>query len=229
MSKSNKARLLKYIHYEFSDPQLFKTALTHRSCGSPNNERLEFLGDSILNFTITEALFSRFPDASEGKLSTLRAQLVKGDTLAEIAITLELGDCLYLGEGERKSGGFRRPSILADTVEAIIGAVYSDSGIAPAQALVHLLYKERLQNVTLSVTSKDTKTQLQEWLQARKKPIPKYEVVNTSGQGHDQVFTVQCRVIIRKEPTEASATNRKVAEKKAAALMLSILEKKSRD
>ncbi len=227
--KIKQTRLLKSINYEFRDPQLFKVALTHRSCGSPNNERLEFLGDSILNCVITQDLYGRFPQAAEGKLSSLRAQLVKGDTLAEIAIDLELGDCILLGEGERKSGGFRRPSILADTVEAIIGAVHLDSGMENAKTLVHHLYSSRLKNISLKTTSKDSKTLLQEWLQARKKPLPKYTVVASTGDGHDQVFTVQCSISVCSEPTAADATNRKEAEKLAATLMLVKLEKNIRD
>ncbi|TQV84052.1 ribonuclease III [Exilibacterium tricleocarpae] len=215
-------RLIKRIGHTFVDTDLLVLALTHRSCGSSNNERLEFLGDSILNFTIAETLFRRFPTAREGQLSRLRSQLVKGETLAEIARELVLGDSLILGEGELKSGGHRRDSILADTVEAIIGAIYLDAGMDACQKHLLAWYQSRLQELSLDTNPKDPKTQLQEYLQAQKAPLPKYSVVAVSGEAHAQAFTVECRVTLLQQPTVARAGSRRAAEKQAA---LSALQK----
>lgn len=212
--------LCRTLQYQFRDSGLLRTALTHRSFGAANNERLEFLGDSILNLVIAEALFFKFPNASEGDLSRLRASLVKGDTLAEIANEMELGVHLSLGEGELKSGGFRRPSILADAVEAIIGAVYLDASMDAAKTLVLAWFAERLKTISLVSSEKDPKTQLQEWLQAKKHPLPEYEVIQVEGESHNQLFTICCRVKAVAEPTVASASSRKNAEKEAASLML---------
>lgn len=220
--------LCQTLQYEFSDSNLLFTALTHRSVGAANNERFEFLGDSILNLVIAEALFFRFPNASEGDLSRLRASLVRGDTLADIASEMELGAHLNLGEGELKSGGFRRPSILADAVEAIIGAIYLDASMDVAKNVVLLWFAERLQNISLVSSEKDPKTQLQEWLQARKQPLPEYDVVQVEGESHSQVFTIRCQVKSVTAPTVARACSRKGAEKEAASLMLGLLEGKAR-
>lgn len=227
MISIRKQRLMKCLGYTFVDINLLDLALTHRSCGARNNERLEFLGDSILNFTMAEALFKKFPLAREGDLSRLRAQLVKGETLAEVAREFELGEQLNLGEGEMKSGGCRRDSILADTVEAIIGAIYTEAGMDVCQH--HLLhwYDSRLENISLNETPKDSKTLLQEYLQSRKAPVPEYKIVSTSGESHAQNFTVECRVKVLSKPTVATATNRKLAEKEAAAEALAILLAKS--
>lgn len=212
--------LYRKLQYRFIDDQLVESALTHRSFGANNNERLEFLGDSILNLVIAETLYFKFPKASEGDLSRLRAALVKGDTLAEIALELDLGAHLKLGEGELKSGGCRRPSILADTVEAIIGAIYLDASMEVAKSAVLQWYSERLQNITLVSSEKDPKTLLQEWLQARKRPLPTYDVVNVKGESHNQLFTIRCDVNAHVTPTVATANSRKNAEKEAAGLML---------
>jgi len=216
-------RLIQRLGYKFADKSLLELALTHRSCGVKNNERLEFLGDSILNFIMADALFKKFPEAKEGELSRLRAQLVKGDTLAEVAREFELGEQLNLGEGEMKSGGFRRASILADTVEAIIGAIYTEAGMAVCQQ--HLLdwYAQRLKNLSLNETQKDSKTLLQEYLQSRRSQIPDYKIIATSGESHEQQFTVECRVKLLAKSTTATASNRKQAEKVAAAEALSLL------
>lgn len=228
MISIKRQRLIKRLGYTFSDNSLLDLALTHRSCGAHNNERLEFLGDSILNFTMGEALFHKFPSAREGDLSRLRAQLVKGETLAEVAREFELGEQLNLGEGEMKSGGFRRDSILADAVEAIIGAIYTEAGMDICQQ--HLLnwYAQRLESITLTETKKDTKTQLQEFLQSRRAPVPEYKIVSTSGESHAQQFTVECRVSLLSKPTLATASNRKLAEKEAAAEALDLLLAKSK-
>lgn len=219
-------RLCSAVAYQFNNPQLLETALTHRSCGQPNNERLEFLGDSILNFAIAHELFQRFETAPEGKLSALRAQLVKGDTLAEIAVELGLGEYLKLGQGERMSGGFRRPSILADAVEAIVGAIYLDSGLESAQHTISVLFKDRLEKIVLNASSKDAKTRLQEWLQARKKSLPVYTLLATSDDASIQFTRVQCLIEFADLCVVAEGSNRKDAEKHAAAETLQKLESK---
>nr|WP_277608558.1 ribonuclease III [Microbulbifer elongatus] len=208
-------RLGNRLGYQFTRAELLDLALTHRSHGSRNNERLEFLGDSILGFTISAALFEKFPDGREGQMSRLRAQLVSGETLAKVARELELGECLRLGEGEMKSGGHRRASILADAVEAIIGAIYLDSGFEAARERVLAWFAPRLQSLSLE-TAKDPKTRLQEWLQARQKPLPDYTVVEVAGEEHSQQFVVECRVSGLSEPAKGIAGNRRAAEKAAA-------------
>ncbi|WP_299592035.1 ribonuclease III [uncultured Microbulbifer sp.] len=208
-------RLGNRLGYQFARADLLSLALTHRSHGSRNNERLEFLGDSILGFTISAALFEKFPDGREGQMSRLRAQLVSGETLAKLARELELGECLRLGEGEMKSGGHRRASILADAVEAIIGAIYLDAGLEAARERVLAWFASRLQNLSLE-TDKDPKTRLQEWLQARQKPLPDYRVVDIGGEEHSQQFVVECRVAGLNAPVRGTAGNRRAAEKAAA-------------
>lgn len=223
MNKITRQRLLTKLNYQFQSEALLDLALTHRSVGPKNNERLEFLGDSILNFVIGEALFNKFPSAKEGQLSSLRSTLVKGETLASVAREFELGDSLILGEGELKSGGFRRDSILADAVEAIIGAIYEDSGFEQAKTLILEWYQSRLDEVTLKTTGKDAKSALQELLQARKKPLPEYKVVEVSGDAHAHEYTVSCRTELSSDVVQATASSRKAAEKKAAQLMLECL------
>jgi len=217
-------KLSQRLGYTFNDEALINLALTHRSLSGTNNERLEFLGDSILNFVIAEALFLKFPHAKEGKLSRLRARLVKGDTLAEIAKEFDLGDFLLLGSGEMKSGGFRRESILADTVEALIGAIYLDSDMATVKACILAWYQERLANLTLDDPMKDPKTRLQEYLQGNKQPLPKYEVTSIDGDAHEQVFNVLCRVKSLDKPVEGSGSSRRIAEQQAAQQVLALLE-----
>ncbi|WP_439651317.1 ribonuclease III [Microbulbifer guangxiensis] len=208
-------RLCLRLGHQFSRPDLLELALTHRSAGSRNNERLEFLGDSILGFTIGAALFDKFPQGREGQLSRLRAQLVSGETLAKLAREMDLGDCLRLGEGEMKSGGFRRASILADAVEALIGAIYLDAGLEAARERVLAWFASRLENLSLE-TAKDPKTRLQEWLQARQRPLPEYTVVDVSGAEHAQRFVVECRVKGLNAPVRGEASSRRSAEKLAA-------------
>lgn len=217
-------RLEQRLGYQFEEPRQLQLALTHRSHGATNNERLEFLGDSILNFIIGEDLYHRLPDAREGQLSRLRSQLVKGDTLAELAREFELGDCLILGEGELKSGGRTRDSILADAVEAIIGAIYLASGMEVCRERVLTWFAPRLNALSTNTTAKDPKSRLQEYMQAQRQPLPEYAVVAVAGEGHAQVFTVECRVALAKTPTSAVASNRREAEKQAAALMLAQLK-----
>ena len=217
-------RLCKALCYEFHNNDLLEEALTHRSKHAKNNERLEYLGDSILGFLIAKHLFEMFPSASEGQLSRCRSKLVKGETLAKLARVLNLGDFLLLGAGELKSGGFRRNSTLADAFEAIIGAIYMDGGMQYADDFVTHQFAELLNNMSLEDTHKDPKTQLQEFLQARKKPLPEYSVVSTIGGDHDQVFQVQCVVEGLPHPTMGEGTSRRKAEQAAARLALKIID-----
>lgn len=217
--------LTKRIGHEFQQPALLELALTHRSySGKNNNERLEFLGDSLLNFIIGEALFQRFPNAREGQLSRLRASLVKGTTLTKIAQSLELGPFLLLGPGELKSGGSRRDSILADGVEAVIGAIYLDGGLDACKERVLAWFGPRLENLTLDDTVKDNKTRLQEWLQAQKLPLPTYTILNVDGASHSQHFVVECVVPDAQMTFQGEGHSRRQAEQMAAGLMLTALE-----
>lgn len=222
MKNSNQA-LERRIGYSFNDESLLKLALTHRSVGAKNNERLEFLGDSILNFVIAEDLYRRFPKAREGQLSRLRAQLVKGVTLAEIAKEFGLGDYLLLGSGELKSGGFRRESILADAVESIIGAIFNDTGFEAAKERILYWYNSRLESLTLQDTQKDPKTRLQEFLQSRQQALPAYEVVTVEGEAHAQTFYVECHIDMLKQTSKGSGSSRRIAEQKAAKVALTSL------
>ncbi|WP_019883127.1 MULTISPECIES: ribonuclease III [unclassified Methylophilus] len=208
------------ISYSFTQPVLLQQALTHRSFSATNNERLEFLGDSVLNFIIAHQLFNLFPNLPEGDLSRLRAKLVREASLAEIAADLHLGDALKLGEGELKSAGWRRPSILADALEAIVGAVYLDGGFEAAQQVVALLYRDKLQTIDPKAIDKDAKSQLQEYLQSKKMDLPEYQVVSIEGEAHAQSFTVQCFIKKLKLTTTGVGTSRRVAEQQAAKLAM---------
>lgn len=216
-------RLCRELQYAFHDMTLLETALTHRSVGSRNNERLEFLGDAVLSFVISAELYRLFPDADEGTLSRLRASLVKGDTLAKMARNLDLGDYLNLGSGELKSGGFRRDSILADALEAIFGAIYLDSSIDQIKAIILHLYDERISTVTPHAELKDPKTRLQEFLQSRHQPLPVYNVISVEGEAHAQTFVVRCDVEGLEEPTFGTASSRRKAEQAAAESALQVL------
>jgi ribonuclease III len=213
-------RLERVLGYDFRRPELLHQALTHRSHGSSHNERLEFLGDSILNCVIASALYERFPALKEGELSRLRANMVRQEALHEVALKLSLGDYLQLGEGELKSGGFRRPSILADALEAIIGAVYLDSGFDSAQALVMRLHQSLLDQIDPTRSGKDPKTALQEWLQGRKMSLPHYLVRETRGEAHAQEFEVECSVPVLKIQSTGRGASRRAAEQAAAAAVL---------
>ncbi|MGO0306787.1 ribonuclease III [Endozoicomonas acroporae] len=218
------ARLQKKLGHEFSNQSLLALALTHRSFGSRNNERLEFLGDSIVNFVIAEALYERFPDAKEGQLSRLRARMVRGVTLAELGREFELGDFLRLGSGELKSGGFRRESILADAVEAIIGAIYLDAGMAVCHQRIRAWFTTRLDQLTTTdEQNKDPKTRLQEYLQARQQSLPKYQVTDIQGEAHDQHFSVICELECLDEPSQGEGSSRRGAEQQAARNALKLL------
>ncbi|MBA2709701.1 MAG: ribonuclease III [Tatlockia sp.] len=223
----NLKRLCRRLDYEFTNLAFLKQALTHCSVGAENNERFEFLGDSILSFIISNALFAKFPEQSEGQLSRLRAFLVKGEMLAEIAAEIQLGDYLYLGQGELKSGGFRRASILADSLEAVIAAVFLDGGLENSQKLVLKLFDSRLADEGLNNNLKDPKTQLQEFLQAKKKSLPEYNLTKVDGEEHDQVFYISCIVPGLKESTIGFGPNRRKAEQHAAIQFLQRLKKNS--
>lgn len=213
---SNLNNLVKTLGYYFSNSDLLVEALTHRSAGSKNYERLEFLGDSIVNFVIADKLFNLYPQFPEGDLSRLRASLVNKDGLAKIAKDLSLGDYLILGSGELKSGGHRRESILADTVESIIGAVYLDGGFDASQGLIHRLYEGQLNNLPDPASLKDPKTRLQELLQSRKFTLPIYEVTEISGKAHNQVFSVSCSIEELDIKSHGQSSSRRKAEQKAA-------------
>lgn len=223
--QDNLSDLCRLINYQFQQVDLLKLALTHCSSnGTQNNERLEFLGDSLLNFIIGDALFCQFPDAREGQLSRLRASLVKGVTLTKLAKQLGLGQYLLLGPGELKSGGSRRDSILADVVEAIIGAIYLDAGMEPCKQWVLNLYQQRLLALSLDDTIKDNKTRLQEWLQSRKLPLPIYRIEDVTGKSHSQHFVVACEIDDGNTQCLGEGHSRRQAEQMAAGRMLTELE-----
>lgn len=218
------ARLRRALGLEFVDDGLLETALTHRSHGSPNNERLEFLGDAVLNLVISSVLFHKFPDSDEGTLSRLRANLVNGETLAGVARRLQLGDALRLGPGELKSGGFRRGSILAGALEAVIGAVWLDGGYDAARDFVERALAPETDAVSLERAIKDPKTRLQEWLQAHQRSLPDYQVTGTHGREHARLFSVECRVDGLPAPVEGEGGSRRKAEQDAAARALALLQ-----
>ncbi|MEZ0232963.1 MAG: ribonuclease III [Methylophilaceae bacterium] len=213
MSQTGLARL---IGYDFIQPSLFVQALTHRSHSGLNNERLEFLGDGMLNFIIANQLYLRYPRLSEGDLSRLRAQLVKEATLSSIAKDLNLGDALLLGEGELKSAGWRRPSVLADALEAIIGAVFLDGGFAAAESLVIRLYASLFEQIDPKSIGKDPKSLLQEYLQGRKLELPEYNVLEITGEAHNQAFRVACVIPKLNIQTFGEGTSRRIAEQASA-------------
>jgi ribonuclease III len=215
--------LTRRLAYSFNNPALLDEALTHRSVGARNNERLEFLGDSVLNFVIADELFQKYSTINEGDLSRLRASLVNRDSLADIARELELGACLKLGSGELKSGGFRRSSIIADAVESILGAVYCDSGFDACRQLVLRLFKYKLDNIPDIDSLKDAKTRLQELLQSRRYDRPEYEVVEVTGKAHAQNFKVECRMQNPACVTVGEGRSRRKAEQLAAEAALEIL------
>jgi ribonuclease-3 len=213
------------LGYHFQDEALLELALSHRSVGGKNNERLEFLGDSILNYVIGEDLYHRFADAQEGQLSRLRARMVKGTTLAEIAKEFGLSEYMKMGSGELKSGGYRRESILADAVEAIIGAIHLENNgdMAVCKRVILEWYQSRLQKLSIKDTLKDPKTRLQEFLQSRQLALPQYEVIEVKGQAHQQTFFVECRVESISSVAKGKGTSRRVAEQVAAGEALILL------
>jgi ribonuclease-3 len=216
MDKERQASLSRIIHYTFNDPSLMIMALTHRSFSAQHNERLEFLGDSVLSFLIANELYKRFPRIDEGDLSRLRAQLVKESSLSSIATSIGLGDFIRLGEGELKSAGWRRPSILADTFESIMGAIYLDGGIEAAQQFVSRFFETQLNEIDPQLIQKDPKTLLQELLQSKKNELPIYTVVSIEGEAHSQIFTIECSIKKYDIKTQGVGNSRRMAEQEAA-------------
>lgn len=214
-------RLREVLDYDFRAPDLLLTALTHRSFSATNNERLEYLGDAVLGLFIAEQLFRKFPQAAESELTRLRASLVNREALARLARELDLGSHIRLGKGERKSGGQEKESLLADAMEALLGAVYLDSDLATCHRALLKLYGPLLDGLTLKTIEKDPKTELQERMQAQGKPLPCYQVIATAGEAHDRLFTVACQVEGLDEPVSATGKSKKIAEQNAAKLALS--------
>ena len=217
-------QLQQRIQYQFSDPELLKLALSHRSCGSRNNERLEFLGDSILSLIVSDFLYEKFDDCREGDLSRMRSQIVRAESLADIARGLSLGSELLLGQGEMKSGGQRRDSILGDTVEAIIGAIYLDSNLEKTRRCVLSWFNDLLTIAEEAKPSKDAKTALQEFLQQRGRALPQYRVIETGGEAHSRLFTISCKIDLLEREFIATASSRRKAEQMVAEQFLSTLE-----
>jgi ribonuclease-3 len=223
--RANKDNLCGQLGYVFKQPQLLQRALTHRSFAAEHNERLEFLGDSILGCVIAKYLYSTFPELSEGDLSRLRSNLVKESTLVFFAQQLNLGSRLKLGEGELKSGGFRRPSILADAVEALFGAIFLDGGFTAAEQVVLGLFVPYLEKTDIKTLGKDAKTLLQEYLQGKHLALPGYSVVDTLGEAHEQSFQVECSIPSLKITTRGTGTSRRNAEQQAALAAYQIIGK----
>jgi len=217
------AALMRKLGHEFKDVDLLKLALTHRSKGARNYERLEFLGDSILGFVIADWLYKDYPKLGEGKLSRMRSSIVRRETLAEVARSLKLSDYLILGEGELKSGGFNRDSILSDAVESLIGAIYIDADFNRANLFIETNFRPRFQQLSENSNFKDAKSALQEYMQKQCQALPFYEIVDIQGQQHKQNFTVECSLPERTESARATASSRRLAEQKSASKVLSIL------
>ncbi|KAF1709886.1 ribonuclease III [Pseudoxanthomonas kalamensis DSM 18571] len=220
MAASETARGGGRIGHRFADPELLNQALTHRSAGTPHNERLEFLGDSLVNLFAAEALYLRWPKADEGVLTRARSELVREASLAAIARELDLGAQLILGSGEMKSGGHRRDSILADAVEAVVAAIYLDAGYETCRRAVLPWFEPLLQALPVGKPEKDAKTRLQEWLQARQHPLPVYELVSESGDEHARVFVARCSTVAPELQAEGEGSSRRNAEQAAAAALL---------
>jgi ribonuclease-3 len=222
------APLQERLQHRFRDPGLLERALTHRSFSAEHNERLEFLGDSVLSLAISSLLYERLGSLPEGDLSRVRANLVKQDTLHRLAVELKLAEVIHLGEGEAKSGGHKRPSILADTLEALIGAVHLDAGYQAAEALVHRLYGNIEVTPGMAAGEKDPKTELQEWLQARKMKLPVYRVAGTLGAAHKQTFNVECAIAELGLVEHGIGASRRAGEQAAAAAALMALKQKAK-
>ena len=214
------ASLMRTLDYQFDDQELLKLALTHRSRGPKNYERLEFLGDSILGFVVADWLYQNYSQLAEGKLSRMRSSLVRKETLAKVARKLDLSSHLILGEGELKSGGFNRDSILSDTVESIIGALYLDSGFASAKTFIYNNFSEYFDDISEASTFKDAKSRLQEAMQKNALTLPAYTIIETKGEQHDQEFTVECVVNDIELKAIATAKSRRIAEQEAALIVL---------
>lgn len=217
------------VEHAFANADLLRRALTHRSHGASHNERLEFVGDAVLNCVVALTLFERFPDIPEGDLSRARAHLVNRDTLARVARRLRLGELIRLGEGEMRSGGADRASILADAMEAVFGAVFLDAGFDGARRAIDAAYAEVLRDADPTVLGKDPKTRLQEWLQGRRLNVPEYAIVATTGEAHAQRFAVECRIPQLDIVATGSGASRRVAEQDAAQAALDIAMKAARE
>jgi ribonuclease III len=217
------------VAHTFANPELLRQALTHRSFGTPNNERLEFIGDAVLGFVVALTLYERFPDTPEGQLTRARAHLVREDTLAQVARRIDLGSAIRLGEGEMKSGGADRASILADAMEAVFGAVFLDAGFAAARSTIEAAYGDVLRDADPARLGKDAKTRLQEALHKRRLPEPAYEIVATTGKAHAQEFAVECRIADLGIVTRGAGASRRAAEQDAATQALDLLPKSRRD
>lgn len=217
-------QLQQRIGYQFRDTELLKLALSHRSCGAKNNERLEFLGDSILSLVVSDFLYQKFADAQEGDLSRMRSQIVRAESLAEVARGLDLGSELLLGQGEMKSGGHRRDSILGDAVEALIGAIYLDANLDESRRCVLNWFKDLLNIADEAKPAKDAKTSLQEFLQQRGHGLPQYRVIETGGEAHSRLFTVSCKIDMLDREFTATASSRRKAEQMVAEKFLATLE-----
>jgi len=220
----NLQALQQRLQHEFSSPRLLLQALTHRSFSSDHNERIEFLGDSVLNLAVAGLLYEQLGELPEGDLSRVRANLVKQDTLHKVALTLGLPDLLRLGEGEARSGGQKRPSILADALEAVIGAVFLDAGFDTAAALVRRLFKDVEINDQMQAIGKDPKTELQEWLQGRKMNLPIYRIVGTEGAAHKQTFDVECEIVEYRRAERGTGNSRRAGEQASASAMLAFIK-----
>ncbi|MAZ77349.1 MAG: ribonuclease III [Legionellaceae bacterium] len=228
MSEINLSTLTKKIGYQFVSEKYAVLALSHRSVGDHNNERLEFLGDALLNFVIAATLFEKFPEAREGRLSRLRATLVQRDALAKLSKKMMLGDFLILGAGEMKTGGSQRSSILADAFEALIGAIYLDGGMEACKERILFFYEDLLSELTLEANYKDPKTCLQEFLQSKKLALPTYELLGTSGEEHSQVFIVRCSCALSPDGKEGRGTSRRKAEQAAAKALLEAIRREKK-
>ncbi|MCP5285781.1 MAG: ribonuclease III [Burkholderiaceae bacterium] len=222
------AALQRRLGHVFDDPALLQRALTHRSFGAEHNERLEFLGDAVLSLAISSLLFRQFADSAEGDLTRVRAHLVREDSLHRLALALRLPDVLRLSDGEARGGGAQRPSILADAAEALLGAIYLDAGFEKAQAVVTRLLGEQIEAIEADSFGKDPKTELQEWLQARRVPVPAYRIVATRGQAHAQTFEVECAVPTLRLAEQGEGRSRRAAEQQAARRMLATLKASDR-
>jgi len=222
------AALQRRLGHVFDDPALLQRALTHRSFGAEHNERLEFLGDAVLSLAISSLLYRQFADSAEGDLTRVRAHLVREDSLHRLALTLRLPDVLRLSDGEARGGGAQRPSILADAAEALLGAIYLDAGFETAQAVVTRLLGEQIEAIEADTFGKDPKTELQEWLQARRVPVPAYRIVATRGQAHAQTFEVECAVPTLRLAEQGEGRSRRAAEQQAARRMLATLKASDR-
>jgi ribonuclease-3 len=227
-SDSRLEALQQRLGYRFAQVRLLQRALTHRSFGTDHNERLEFLGDAVLSAAISAMLFERFAGSDEGDLTRVRAHLVREDSLHRVALALGLPDVVRLSDGEARGGGAQRPSILADALEAVIGAAFVDGGFEPAQALVRRLFGEIIATTEADSWTKDAKTELQEWLQARKLPVPSYSIVATRGQAHAQTFQVECAVAALGLVERGEGRSRRAAEQEAARRMLATLKASDR-